>query len=147
MSVKVRRYWKFLHTMCANKATPHQTRNALLALALIIPAPSVGVAMAMIVSPGTVGTIVFFVCKVWMLALPLVWLLVVDRDRISLSRAVRGGFGPAIGLGFFISIAIFGTFLAIGPLLIDADHVRVIYWSANCNCCRRLSINCNGSSS
>ena len=31
--------------------------------------------MAMIVSPGTVGTIVFFVCKVWMLALPLVWLL------------------------------------------------------------------------
>ncbi len=54
---------------------------AILALLLLVPAPSLGVALSMMID-GTQGTTLgkgaYFLSKVWILVLPIVWLIWVD---------------------------------------------------------------------
>ncbi|NNF43567.1 MAG: CPBP family intramembrane metalloprotease [Phycisphaerales bacterium] len=102
------------------------TPSALVALLLLVPAPSIGVIAAMIVWPGDAGVAVFAAAKVWMIALPLVWWVAIDRRRPSLSPARMGGFRLGIGLGLLISGLIFLAFALAGPRLIDAEHVRAM---------------------
>jgi membrane protease YdiL (CAAX protease family) len=97
------------------------------ALLLIAPAPSLGVWAAMIAWPdGLAGKSIFFACKIWMFILPLLWLLLVQRGRVSPSPPRRGGFGAAIVLGLAVSAVILLVFLLLGDRLIDAAHVRAI---------------------
>ena len=70
-------------------------RNALLALLLLVPSPSFGTLMAMIVAEGSVGQAVFLASNVSMLTLPLAWLVLVDKGRPSFPRPVHRGLGPA----------------------------------------------------
>jgi len=99
-------------------------RHALLALVLLVPAPSIGVYTAAYGSPGTaLGQGVFMACKVWLLLLPLLWHLFVDRHRPTLPRPTRKGMKAAIVSGALIFLAI-----AVGYWLvrdrIDAPTVR-----------------------
>ena len=100
--------------------------SALLALALLVPIPSIGttVAMQMQATSGTVGQVVFGLCKIVLLAFPALWLVCVDRGRLSLSRPQRGGFGVAILLGVVISVVIAAAYLLVGRAWIDADVLR-----------------------
>jgi len=61
---------------------------------------------------------------VWILALPLIWLLFVERAPLSLSPARRGGFGVAIGLGLAISVVIVAAYLLVGRGWIDPEMLR-----------------------
>lgn len=101
-------------------------RRALLALLLLVPAPTIGVIFAML-APATAGTAtgqaIYFASKAWLLLLPLFWLLYIERGRLSLSPAQRGGFGVGIALGAAISLAIFGAYATLSHL-IDAETVR-----------------------
>ena len=107
----------------ASPTDPTRSR-ALLALLLIVPAPTIGVWAAMMAFPGPVGTTIFGICKAWMLALPVVWLLVIDRGRLSWSRPTKGGFGVAAFLGLAISAVIFAAYFLLGERWIDVAHVR-----------------------
>ncbi|MHC5022840.1 MAG: CPBP family intramembrane glutamic endopeptidase, partial [Planctomycetota bacterium] len=102
-------------------------RLDLLALALLVPAPIIGTALAMVV-PGTEGTpfgaAAYVVAKVWILAIPLIWLLFVERSRLSLSPARQGGFGAGIALGVAIGIVIVAAYLLFGRGLIDPEMLR-----------------------
>jgi hypothetical protein len=99
---------------------------AIIALLALVPAPSIGVWAAMIAWPGAIGTTIFAACKAWMLLLPIVWHLIVERRRPSLSPAQRGGFGVAIILGLLISAVILIAYQLVGWHWIDADQVRRI---------------------
>ncbi|MCP3902503.1 MAG: CPBP family intramembrane metalloprotease [Planctomycetes bacterium] len=99
-------------------------RRALLALLLLVPAPSFGVLAAMYWWPGRVGEVIFFAAKAWMLALPAIWFLAVERQRISLSPARRGGFVVAFGLGVAISVVILGAMKLWGESWIDPEFLR-----------------------
>jgi hypothetical protein len=92
----------------------HTHRNALLGLVLLVPAASVGTTMAMWVSPGPVGKSIYFLCKVWLLLLPLVWLRFVDREPISFSPLRRGGLGVGALTGIGIAAIILGGFWILG---------------------------------
>jgi hypothetical protein len=54
-------------------------RNAGLTLLLLVPAPTIGPAAAMVVMPGPLGQCIYIVCKLWLLAMPLLWLRLVDQ--------------------------------------------------------------------
>ncbi|MEM7392731.1 MAG: CPBP family intramembrane glutamate endopeptidase, partial [Verrucomicrobiota bacterium] len=78
--------------------------KSLIALLLLIPAPSIGTASAMMIWPDMkIGQAIFFFCKVWLLGLPLFWHLKVNKDKFSLSPPKHGGFLIGIGLGLGIS--------------------------------------------
>jgi membrane protease YdiL (CAAX protease family) len=97
----------------------HKTR-ALLALALLVPAPSVGVLCGMIWFPDTpAGRLIFAASKLWLFALPLLWHTLVDKARVSLSRPKHGGFGIGVLSGLAISGVILLLYAAVGRHLVD----------------------------
>jgi membrane protease YdiL (CAAX protease family) len=99
--------------------------SAMLALLLIAPAPTIGVLGAMVVFSQTpLGQGVYFGAKIWLLGLPLVWHLFVDRQRPSLSPARKGGFGMGALLGLAISAMIFAAYFVVGRGLIDPAELR-----------------------
>ena len=60
--------------------------RSLLALMLLVPAPTIAVLAAMVWEPTrgtTLGQVIYGAAKVWILALPLVWRLVVERQPIA----------------------------------------------------------------
>lgn len=91
-----------------------QRRRALLALLLVAPAPSIGAAVAFHVAPGAAGNLVYLLCKGILYGLPLLWLLFVDRQPLSLSPPRKGG----LAIGAILGVLIGGSILAIYALLL-----------------------------
>lgn len=101
------------------------SRKALTALCLLVPASTLGVLFGMIWLPDTaLGTGLFFFCKLWLLALPLIWRLKVDKKPLSLSPAHKGGGLAGILTGLLIVGFILGFWFLLGPRLIDPEFVR-----------------------
>ena len=96
--------------------------QAALALALIVPAPSLGVLAGMIAWPDhPVGRALFFLSKLWLFALPAVWLLKVGRGRPSLSPLRRGGLQAGLAIGVAMSLAILAAYWTLGERMIPRD--------------------------
>lgn len=81
-------------------------RRALLSLLLLVPVPTLSVLTAMRWWPGPGGQAVYGAGKLWLLGLPVAWLLLVERDSVSLSPARRGGMATGAILGVAISVVI-----------------------------------------
>lgn len=84
--------------------------SALLALLLLVPVPTIGVAAALYTAPGTEGRVVFVVSKIWLLLFPLVWHLMVERGTLGWSPPRRGGFGVGVMVGTGMAAAIVGSY-------------------------------------
>src|SRR5262245_56037265 len=83
---------------------PRLKARAAIALLLLVPFPSLGTAASMSWWPGTtLGYALFIFGKVWIVVLPLIWLLWVERGTLSWSPPQRGGFGVAAVLGLIIA--------------------------------------------
>jgi membrane protease YdiL (CAAX protease family) len=82
-------------------------RRALVALTLLAPVPTLGVASAMILTPGPVGQALFLGAKIWLLAFPAFWYLVVERGRPSWSPPLQDGLGVGLITGL-ASAAVIG---------------------------------------
>ncbi len=85
-------------------------RLALTALLLLVPAPSLGAAMAMKVAPGPIGQTVFLVSKIWLLIFPLVWSALFDPERPTIPRPTRTGMWAACISGTVIFLGIAGVY-------------------------------------
>lgn len=82
--------------------------------------------MAMWVAPGAVGKAVYFACKFWLLALPLVWLILIDGKRPSWSRPTRGGMLVGGLTGLAIAVGILAVYRLFVHGRIDADTLRTL---------------------
>lgn len=99
-----------------------------LALVLLIAAPTIGVVTSMFIAPGTViGITTQALAKVWILVLPLVWILWIARPRktegmLGLLRppAFRGR-GVVAGLvtGILTLIVIIGAWELVAKSMVD----------------------------
>jgi uncharacterized protein len=100
-------------------------RQAWVALGLLVPVPTLGVAASMLWWPGTpLGKALFIAAKLWLLILPTAWWFVVERGRWSWSRPRRGGFGVATLLGLGLAGIVTVAYLVGRPRgWIDADMV------------------------
>ena len=98
--------------------------SSILALLCLVPAPSIGVILAMHILPGPVGQAVFGVTKTWILVLPLAWTVLADRERPRFSRIQTRGLGVGLVLGLFISAVIVGAYILVGAHWIDVPLMR-----------------------
>ena len=98
--------------------------SSFLALLLLVPVPSIGVLMGMVIAPNFIGKAIFFVSKIWILLLPLFWHVYVDKRKLSLSKPERGGFVVAGLLGIIISLVIFALYFTLGRHLIEPKLVK-----------------------
>jgi len=103
-------------------------KHALRALWLLVPAPTLGALCAFVWAPGAVGQAVYFVAKLWLLALPLYWRLRVEGQPLSLSRLApaRRLAGLVVGLVLAASMggAILGAYAWLGETWIDLERLR-----------------------
>lgn len=100
-------------------------KKSFIALALLLPSPSIGVFSAMVLFPNSgLGAAIFFACKVWMFALPLAWHFLVARQDVgTLKLSARGlGIGTALGLAICAFIAV--AYVAAGKLLLDGGLIQ-----------------------
>ena len=101
------------------------TRNrALLALALLVPVPSVGTWLGMVAVPGLLGQAIFAAAKVWVVLLPVAWLVLVERQRPRIPLPNRRGMLAACVSGAAILVAIAVAYWLLGTRWIEADFVR-----------------------
>lgn len=102
-----------------------EKRNAILALILLIPAPSFGTLMGMVWAEGTtLGNVCYMTSKAWVALLPVVWLMLVDRKRPSIPRPSGRGMVAGIVTGSLIFVAIGGAYLLFARSWIDVEHMR-----------------------
>ena len=99
-------------------------RRAVAALTLLAPVPSIGVIAAMIVAPGLLGHAVFLAAKVWILAFPALWYLMVEHGRPSWSPPSRGGIGVGFASGLAIASVVVLTARVAGVHTMDPDPLR-----------------------
>jgi membrane protease YdiL (CAAX protease family) len=103
----------------------NEKRRALLALALLVPVPSLGTWMGMVAAEGTtLGGAVFALSKVWILLLPVVWLMVVDRQKPRIPLPVGRGMRAACLTGAAIVVAIATAYWLLGRRWIDVEITR-----------------------
>lgn len=95
-------------------------RRAAIALLLLVPAPTLGVLFAMHWLPYTaLGQSVHFAAKLWLLALPLVWVLFVEGGRLRLPRWSWRGMPAGFITGILTMVAIIGAWELFGHSLVD----------------------------
>jgi membrane protease YdiL (CAAX protease family) len=100
-------------------------RAALLWLLLLVPAPSIGVLAGMILLPDDVlGKLAFGVSKLWILLVPLLWVFFTKKEKFTLPRPERKGFGVAAGLGVLMSVFVIGFYAFFGQSLIDPAGIK-----------------------
>jgi membrane protease YdiL (CAAX protease family) len=80
--------------------------------------------MAIVIMPGPTGQAIYMLCKVWLLLLPLLWRMFIERQPLTLSPARKGGFAIAAALGLGISAIIIGSYGAFGRKLIDPQMIQ-----------------------
>jgi membrane protease YdiL (CAAX protease family) len=95
----------------------------MLPLALLIPAPTLGVLAAMAVVPGTPGRVMWIASKIWLAAFPAVWWLGIEHGRPSTSAPRRGGLGLGLATGLGITATILLAFALAGGL-VDTTAMR-----------------------
>jgi uncharacterized protein len=103
-------------------ATPPLLRgatNGAWALLAVVPAASIGAASALWLWPGPVGQTIFAICKIWLLAGPVLWLILVDRAKPSVSRPAW----PALRAGLFLGVAIAAS-IVIAHLLLPKRLIK-----------------------
>ncbi len=101
--------------------------RSLVALLLLAPVPTLGIAAALIFWPGPVGRTVFAAAKIWLLFLPVVWHLRIDKGTLSLSPPKNGGLGAGLLIGLGTAAVIVATCWLIAIPRVDpaALHVEV----------------------
>ena len=99
-------------------------KRALAALLLLVPYPSFGTWMAMVVAEGTAGQIVFGAMKVYLWLFPLLWLVLVDGKRPSFPRPAARGMAAACITGSIMFVAIGVAYWLLGGHWIDVEFMQ-----------------------
>ena len=88
---------------------------AFLGLLFLVPLPSLAIIDGWYDNWHVVGRTLFAFDKFWLLAVPLVWLFLVDKAKTSWSPLRRGGIMPGIAIGLLSALVIIGVFILIRP--------------------------------
>lgn len=106
-----------------NTPTNESRRLSLIALALLVPVPTIGVVIAMWLYPGPDGQAVYGIGKVWLLLLPAAWLVWVDRERIGFIKPSAKSLMVGLGLGVAIFGVLVGGYYTVGQDLVDRERL------------------------
>ena len=105
---------------------PLETRpspsRAALALALLVPAPTIAVLCAMFLFPDTwYGQTVYYALKIWLLTMPLLWVLFVERGRLRMPKLKWQGMPIGIISGLATLAVIIGAWELFAHSMVDTN--------------------------
>jgi membrane protease YdiL (CAAX protease family) len=112
-------------------ASMNKQQRALLALALILPAPLIGVSSSFYLPPLQsasgeieIGKAIWLLAKIWLVALPIAWLLYVDGGKLSWSPTSRKGVVAGLVSAIPVGVVILGAYLIAKNSLIDPAEAK-----------------------
>ena len=109
-------------------------QQACLALFLILPAPLIGVTSSLLLEPIQsvdsndieIGKFIWFIAKIWLLLLPVAWMVWIDHEAMSWSPTTRRGIVAGFVLAIPVSVVLFGTYWIAKGALIDPEAKQTI---------------------
>jgi hypothetical protein len=105
-------------------ATQPPGRSAL-ALLLLVPAPTIAVLCAMFWMPDTwYGQTIYYALKAWLLAMPLVWVLFIERGRLRLPKLKWHGMPIGIISGLAILAVTIGAWELFAHSMVDVSKFQ-----------------------
>ena len=100
-----------------------ERKCALIALLLVGLAPTVSIFISFGTDGGIISQIAYVLSKLWLVVVPLIWYLKIDKGQLSLSKPKQGGYAVAVGLGSGMSALILLTWFMLGDK-IDGSLLR-----------------------
>ena len=100
-----------------------ERKRALIALLLVGLAPTVSIFISFGTDGGIISQIAYVLSKLWLVVIPLIWYLKIDKGQLSLSKPRQGGYAVAVGLGSGMSALILLTWFMVGDK-IDGSLLR-----------------------
>ena len=100
-----------------------ERKRALIALLLVGLAPTVSIFISFGTDGGIISQIAYVLSKLWLVVVPLIWYLKIDKGQLSLSKPKQGGYAVAVGLGSGMSALILLTWFMLGDK-IDGSLLR-----------------------
>ncbi len=94
------------------------------ALLLLAPVPTIGVIAAMVAAPGPGGHAVFLAAKIWLVAFPALWHLIVERRTWSWSPSDRGGLLVGAATGLVVGAIIFAAAWLVDVRAMDLGRLK-----------------------
>ena len=98
-------------------------RWSLLALSLIVPAQSLGVATMLFGIPGPTGILLNGLSRLWMIGFPIVWWIQVEGRSLRLNGPSRSGLLAGIVSGVLIFFLMLSVYLLLADQM-DLDRLR-----------------------
>lgn len=100
-------------------------KKALISLLLLVPMPSLAVFVGMIWYPNTgFGQAFFMFGKLWVVLLPVLWLILVEKTPLKFSKPSRDGLLLALLSGILIAAIIFLSYWFIGRSYVDPQALK-----------------------
>lgn len=107
-----------------DKPNFYSVNKAQQALLLLVPAASIGVAMATYISPGIIGQAFFTLTKIWLVAFPLFWRFTIEKKAIKLPKTTIKEINFGLILGLIMSAIIIAAYWFIGLKYLNITEVR-----------------------
>ena len=98
--------------------------KAWLALLLLVPVPSLGVASEMLWFPGSLGLSILTASKFWILLMPLIWIVKVDRQVLRMPRPTSSGLGWGWLSGIVGALVVVASYHFVLAERIDPSALR-----------------------
>mgnify|MGYP001160309315 CR=1 FL=1 len=99
-------------------------QQAIIALILVGLAPTASILASFGSGNGLAGQIAWFGSKVWMVGLPMLWHLSIDKKALSWSKPTQGGIAMATGMGLVFSVVMVLAWFLVGESRVDKDEFR-----------------------
>lgn len=99
-------------------------RRAAIALAIVVPAPTIGALATFWLLPGPLGLAIYALGKALLYGTPAIWSRWVDREPWSLSPARQGGWWMGAATGVAIAAAILVGYAILSAVGFDASALR-----------------------
>jgi membrane protease YdiL (CAAX protease family) len=105
-------------------STTFDSVKAQQALLLLVPAASIGVAMATYVSPGIIGQACFTLTKIWLVILPIYWRFIWEKKVIKIPKITFKQINLGLILGLIMSAIIIAAYWFIGLKYLNITEIR-----------------------
>jgi uncharacterized protein len=99
-------------------------KQAWLALILVVPAFSIGIIMSLLIAPGRVGQTFFTLTKLWVLIIPVLWRLKIEKKSLTLPKVTKNQIILGLILGLLMFAVILIVYYFFGIKLIDVTEIR-----------------------
>ena len=112
--------------MNAGKST---SKYAIIALAIMIPIPTISVIFSMNLAQGLVGNLVWVFSKALLVFVPLIWYIRIEKVRPKFPLKDLDGWKMGIYTGLGMSLVVFLAWLFIGRTYLDYSEIRQTFES------------------